>query len=379
MIGGMLDLRADFSHFLEGQPGLLHFIAHSHHPWPNATRAAQAAAWDLAAARMGGKWDEVLGPVWREAQGHVARRLNLPDPSTICFAPNTHEFVGRILSALPARPRILSTTGEFHSFARQVARLEEEGLVEVVRVPSEPGSECLGRLAEAAREGFDLIWVSQVFFNSGHALDMEGFAALAGDAVLVIDGYHGFMALPTDMGPLAGRAFYLSGGYKYAMAGEGCAFLHCPPGWLPRPRDTGWYAAFGDLSGPQQGVPYAADGVRFMGATFDPSGLLRFNAAMRWLDGRGVSVEDIHAHAAGLQARFLDGLPEGLDPARLVVAEAGRRGNFLCFDLPDAEAWSAQLDALGIVTDRRGNRLRFGFGIYQTLDEVDEALHRLRR
>jgi hypothetical protein len=66
-----------------------------------------------------------------------------------------------------------------------VARLEEEGLVEVVRVPSEPGSECLGRLAEAARGGGGGrvrpgVWVSQVFFNSGHALDMEGFAALGG-------------------------------------------------------------------------------------------------------------------------------------------------------------------------------------------------------
>ena len=40
MICAMLDLRADFSHFLANQAPKLHFTAHSHHPWPDATRTA---------------------------------------------------------------------------------------------------------------------------------------------------------------------------------------------------------------------------------------------------------------------------------------------------------------------------------------------------
>ena len=54
----------------------------------------------------------------------------------------------------------------------------------------------------------------------------------------MIDGYHGFMALPTDFAAIAGRAFYLAGGYKYAMAGEGVCFMHCPPGYVPCGRAT---------------------------------------------------------------------------------------------------------------------------------------------
>ena len=378
-----MDLRADFSHFLGADPDRLHFAAHSHHPWPDATRAAQLEAWDAAARLQDSKWELILGPVWEEARRRVAGVLDLPAPSTLCFAPNTHEFVLRILSAMPERPRVLTTTGEFHSFARQVARLEEDGLARVVRVPAEPGAEVPARLAEAAREGFDLVWVSQVFFNSGFAAGVEDLAAAAGDdAALVIDGYHGFMALPTSLAAVADRAFYVAGGYKYAMAGEGACFLHAPPGRLPRPRNTGWFAAFGDLSGPQSGVPFARDGMRFMGATFDPSGLFRLLAALRWLEARGVSVSDIHAHAHALQSRFVAGLAvvgTGLDPSRLVVPlSEPRRGNFLCFDLPDAEAWSAKLDARRVVTDRRGSRLRFGFGPYQTAAEVDALLDRLR-
>jgi selenocysteine lyase/cysteine desulfurase len=388
----MLDLRAHFSRFLGADPARLHFAAHSHHPWPDATREAQLRAWDDAARLVDGKWEEILGPVWREAQGHVARHLRLPDPGTVVFAPNTHEFVVRILSALPLGrrpPRVLTTDGEFHSFARQAARLEEEGLIAVTRVPGEPGPDCLPRLVEAARGGgFDLVWASEVLFGTGFALTgLEALADAAGEAALVVDGYHAFLARPVDLSRIAGRAFWLAGGYKYAMAGEGACFLHCPPGRLPRPRATGWFAGFATLSGGAAGdaVPYAADGQRFMGSTFDPSGLYRLNAAMRWLDGQGLDAAAIHAHALALQARFAEGLdaagaPLGLDPRRLAVPVAERRrGNFLAFDLDDAESALARLAAAGVVADRRGRRLRLGFGLYHTEAEVDRLLGRLRR
>jgi selenocysteine lyase/cysteine desulfurase len=382
----MLDLRAHFSRFLGSDPGRLHFAAHSHYPWPDTTRAAQLAAWDDAARLMDGKWEQVLGPIRQAAQRHVARHLNLPDPGTVVFAPNTHEFVQRILSSLPVRrtPRLLATDGEFHSFARQVARLEEEGLLAVTRIPSEPGPDCLPRLVEAARQGFDLIWTSGVFFTSGFALEgLSELAEAAGEAVLAIDGYHAFLARPVNLSAIAHRAFWLAGGYKYAMAGEGACFLHCPPGWLPRPRSTGWFAGFGALTEAGGGVPYAADGSRFMGATFDPSGLYRFNAAMGWLAGLGLDAGAIHAHALALQEHFVAGLggaPCGLDPARLVVPlTERRRGNFLAFDLDEAEAVQARLAAAGIVADRRGRRLRLGFGLYHTVEEVDRLLERLGR
>ena len=82
------------------------------------------------------------------------------------------------------------------------------------------------------------------------------------------------------------RAFYVAGGYKYAMAGEGACFLHVPPSAASlRPRNTGWFAAFEALDEKVAGrVPYSSGAMRFMGATFDPSGLYRLNATMRWLN-----------------------------------------------------------------------------------------------
>src|SRR5262249_58443524 len=140
----------------------------------------------------------------------------------------------------------------------------------VERIAAEPFASFAQRFGSAARRGgHDLVFVSQIFFNSAGAcgsLDAIAGAVRDPQTLVVFDGYHGCMALPTALAGSADRAFYLAGGYKYAMAGEGVCFMHCPAGFAPRPRDTGWFAAFGALRGGSAGVAYGTDGGRFMGA-----------------------------------------------------------------------------------------------------------------
>jgi kynureninase len=124
-------------------------------------------------------------------------------------------------------------------------------------------------------------------------------------------------------------------------------------------------------------VPYAEDGFRFWGATFDPSGLYRFNAAMDWLAGTGTTIEAVHHHSIAMQKHFLDDTARlGVEAlaARFLVPPAGvPRGNFLAFDVDDAEELHRRIAAQNVTIDRRGRRLRFGFGVYH-----DEAqVHRL--
>jgi selenocysteine lyase/cysteine desulfurase len=386
----LLDLARHFSRFIEADPERIHLAAHSHHYWPDATFAAQIRCWEDAARHADEKWELIFSDLIPTVQAGIARILNLPDPATVAVAPNTHEFLRRILSALPAdRPgRILTTDGEFHSFTRQIARLEEDGLVQVERVPAEPFGSFSERFCEAAgRGGHDLVYASQVFFNSAAtAGDLTALARAVRDpgTLVAIDGYHGFMALPTDLSAVADRIFYLAGGYKYAMAGEGACFLHCPPGYAPRPRDTGWFAAFGALSAQQTGVPYGEDGSRFLGSTFDPSGLYRMRAVFDWMDRIGLTVDAIHSHVLQLQQRFLDfveeGALDGLKTARLVTPTGHEpRGHFLTFETPRADHLHRELLARRIVTDVRGHRIRFGFGCYHEPRDVDRALERMAR
>lgn len=378
---------AGFSRFLEADPDRLHVAAHSHHPWPDVSLAAHQRAWLDAAELMDHKWDRVLAVVLPEVQRWIAHRLALPDPRTIAVAPNTHELLMRILSCLDPPIRVLTTDGEFTSFERQIRRLTEDGLAHVERVAVEPSGDVARRVAAAAaRGGHDLVYVSHVLFGSGAVVDdLPGVVGAVpdDDTFVVIDGYHGFMALPTDLSAIADRVFYLAGGYKYAMAGEGVCFAHCPPGYGPRPRDTGWFADFAALAdAPDQHVGYGPGGQRFLGATFDPSGLYRFNAVQRWLTGAGWTVDAIHRHVVDLQRRLVDGLrarsPAPLDVTTLIAVPADHpHGHLLAFEHADAAALTSALAARGVVVDRRGPRVRVGFGIYHDADDVTDLLERL--
>ena len=373
----MTSYRDHFGRFLSAAPWRVHAAAHSHHPWPDVTLDAHQKAWLDAALLMDDKWDRVFGEVMPEAQGHVARVLGLSDPATVAFGPNTHTLLMRLISCLEPPLRILTTDAEFHSFSRQARRLEEDGRAVVERVPAEPFATFPDRLADAAAVGgHQLVFFSQVHFNSGYVLpDVAAVVDTvpAAETYVVIDGYHAFMALPTDLAAVERRAFYTGGGYKYAMAGEGAGFLHCPPGYATRPPDTGWFAGFGALTAATRrgDVEYPADGLRFLGGTFDPTALYRFNAVQRWLDGVGLSVEGIHAHVARLQGLFLERLGEAWQAALLPPVGTPERGHFLTFRRPDAAAVYRRLHDAGVITDFRDDRLRVGLGIYHDDGDVE--------
>lgn len=213
---------------------------------------------------------------------------------------------------------------------------------------------------------------SHVQFGTGHVFDgIAELAALArpeGPWVL-IDGYHGFMAVETDLSAVADRVFYVGGGYKYAMAGEGVGFLHAPPGFGPRPEITGWYAEFEDLALPPGRIGYAPHARRFLGATFDPSGLYRFVAVREMLAREGLTTAAINAHVAPLRAQLLTGFP--LDAERInPAAPDAPQARFVAFRSPNAADWQKALLADEIVTDVRGDVLRIGLGLYQDARDV---------
>lgn len=383
------DWRHLFQRALGAAPERVHLAAHSHHLWPDASYVGQMAAWQDAARLADRKWDRVMGELWPAAQAHVAAELHLPDPASIVFAGNTHDFLIRLFASVERGPRqrpvrLLSTDGEFHSFRRQAARWVEAG--EAVLQTVAPGPGTVDRLLAAATDfAPDIIFASQVQFGSGHVVDeLDALAALADPAGpwVVIDGYHGFMALETDLSAISDRVFYLAGGYKYAMAGEGVAMMHCPPGYVPRPVLTGWYAEFDDLSLPPGMVGYATDSARFMGATFDPSGLYRFVAVRDMLADEDLDTAKISAHCAALRSALLDQIDTTplanaslLNPPQTGQAQA----RFLAFRSPEASRWQAALAQMDIITDVRGDVLRLGFGLYNNARDVEVLVDCLRQ
>jgi selenocysteine lyase/cysteine desulfurase len=383
-----LSFKPLFSRSLSADPERLHFAAHSHHLWPDASFDGHMEAWNDAAQFADRKWDKMIEEIWPEAQAHLAREVGTGQADAIVFAPNTHELLVRLWAAAPRGSggplRVLTSNGEFHSARRQLARWEEAGWVKTDRVPVEPFDTFTERFLAAANSGdHDLIFVSQVLFGSGRMFtQIEELAALGRrDAPwVVIDGYHAFMALDRPLGEAAAQsAFYLGGGYKYAMAGEGCAFMHAPPGFGPRPPITGWFAEFEDLTLPPGSVGYAKDASRFMGATFDPSGLYRFNAVQRMLRENELTTARISTYVGELQGQLLGALDKtALAGAELLnPLDGGPHARFLAFRSPHAQRWYAELKAHNCITDVRGEVLRIGFGFYQDEEDVDRLVELL--
>lgn len=387
-----------YSRFLGANPTELHFAAHSHHFWPDVTRDAQLRAWDDAARWNDRKWEHLFSDILPRVQSTIASILHLSRPAQIALAPNTHDLLLRVFSALEKKPKLklLTTDSEFHSFGRQLRRWEEDGSVEATRLKGDDllrdRAQWLARAKKEITDGhFDVVFLSQVFFNSGLALSVpeleELFKHAPASTTLVVDGYHGFAALPTNLSSLEGRIFYLGGGYKYAQAGEGLCFLVVPQGqW--RPVITGWFAEFAQLSQVRPGaVPYSDDGMAFWGATQDPSAWYRFLAVWDQWKQMGESVETLHTYVLDLQQSFLrllakteSHLLQGLQG--LFGPDLAHHGHFLTWLAPDeASAQELQTGLLerGIYVDRRGPRLRFGFGAYQDLGDVENLVQKISK
>lgn len=385
-----------YSRFLKGHEGKLHFAAHSHHFWPDVSRDAQIAYWDDCSIHSDNKWEKIFSETIPKTQKHIARILNLKDHEQIVLAPNTHELSTRLLSLFLGQKdlKILTTTNEFHSWRRQFLRLSEIPEIQIKQVdstqfPKERAS-FLNQMKSELSKNYHLVFLSQVFFDSGSALTDEEIKSLVDETpsttIFVIDGYHGFAAIPCDLSKLEGRIFYLGGGYKYAQGGEGIGFMVAPKGnW--RPAYTGWYADHAHLSKvPGSQVGYSDNAMAFMGATQDPSGFYRFNAVWDLFESKSIDVQNIHQYVLGLQTLFLENLPKtfiktwALTP--LYDQNLPWHGHFLTFEAPTPEAAEKCQESLlsnHIIIDRRGPRLRFGFGLYQNEADVIELSRRLKK
>jgi selenocysteine lyase/cysteine desulfurase len=363
-----------FSSALAHIPAHLHAAAHSHHLRPDVVRDAENACLEDTFRLADRKWQKFFDVIYPSAQAHVARLLATGRPENIVFGSSTHELLLRILSCFSSPVRILTSDSEFHSAARQFLRLEEAGFARVTRVAAEPFASFPERFAAAARAACDLVFVSHVFFNSGYVVpDLEALVAAVADPAtfVVIDGYHAFCALPVDLRRLHTRVFYLAGGYKYAMSGEGACFLHAPDGYGLRPIDTGWFAGLGALEGAAaERVPYAQDASRFAGATLAPDGIYRFAAVLTRLAQEGVDPGVVHERVRALQELFLERVTTPALPREQLLL-AGARGNFLTWRTPAAASMQQRLSALGITSDHRDDRLRLGFGLYHDPADIE--------
>ena len=127
--------------------------------------------WEDAARLGGDKWRVVLGELLPSLQQGIAANPQSPRslaPSRSRPIPTNFCVESFPVFLRAARFASCRPTPSFIRFRRQVARLEEDGMATCTYVPAEPCATLPARFQEAAAKGgYDLVFVSQVFFTSG--------------------------------------------------------------------------------------------------------------------------------------------------------------------------------------------------------------------
>jgi selenocysteine lyase/cysteine desulfurase len=367
-------LRPHYTAFL--RPGRILLTGHSHQAWPDVARGAIVEAFEDAAAHVDDKWGRAMqrGEAVRRA---VSTRVGCR-PEDVALAPNTHELGFRFLSAMPLERRhVVTTTGEFHSLARQLRRLAEAG-VAVTAVPAEPVETLAERVAAAVRPDTAAVAMSTVLFGNAavvpHVEAAVEAAAKVGAGCL-LDAYHAFQVMPLDVSRWP-TAFVLGGGYKYAQWGEGACWMRVPEGCTLRPVHTGWFSDFAGLEAGASAGPigYGPDNAhRFAGSTYDPTSHYRAAAVADFFDAQGLDVPTLRGISLRQTGRILDGVTAGgLEVVSPRAAEA--RAGFVAVRVPGASEVVRALRARGVYVDARGDRLRLGPAPYLTDDELDAGV-----
>jgi kynureninase len=371
-------LAAHYTRFRVSERLLL--TGHSHQAWPDVALEGQVAAFEDAALLADDKWERAFAQAERVREGF---RTLLGDPGgELALGGSTHDLVLRFLSALDlrARPRLVSTDGEFHTLRRQLARLAE-GALDVVRVPARPVETLAERLAAAVDDRTAAVLVSAVLFEDARIvphLDALADAAAARGAELLVDAYHALGAIPFAAPP---TAWVTGGGYKYLQLGEGNCFLRLPEhAYELRPLITGWYAEFEALADPPRPgqVAYPRGAGAFAGSTYDPTSHYRAARVFDFFGEQGLTPEVLRAS----YRRQVDLLAAAFDalalPADVVTRDREtpmeRFAAFLALRSPRAGELQHALAQRGVLTDSRGTFLRLGPAPYLSNAQIEEAV-----
>ncbi|MEU7784919.1 aminotransferase class V-fold PLP-dependent enzyme [Amycolatopsis sp. NPDC049159] len=323
-------------------PGYLNTPSVGIPPAPVAEAVAESVErWRTGATRPG-----EFDPYVTRSRAGFARLLGV-DAERVAIGASASQLVANVAAALPAGTRVLAAEGDFTSVTFPFAA--NPG-VTVTEVPLE-------RLAGRV-EGHDVVAVSVVQSADGRIADLPALraAAEAAGAAVLLDATQAVGWLPLDV---AWADWVVAAGYKWLLSPRGSAWLYVRPDAHERTRPVAanWYAGE-DPWTTVYGLPLrlAGDARAF---DLSPVWLAQVGAAaaLEYLDG--VDLAQVRAHNTGLADALLEKL--GLPPRGTAIVAI--------------DADPGRLASAGIAASVRGGRVRVGFHLYNTVDDVERVLH----
>jgi kynureninase len=329
-------------------------------------RPLDAMADDLAEATAA--WYSKLGDAWdtwlQERQvfrARIATLIGAARADSVVPKTSAGQGLRTVLNALPGKPRVISTRGEFDSIDVILKQYAAVGRIELRWIePDAHGDFAIEPVLAAVNHGAELVVISQVMFMTGQivrGLDMLAQACHQRGTRVLVDCYHAVGVIPVDVVQL-GADFVIGGSYKYLRGGPGACFLYIAPAVFEaglRPLDMGWFAnadPFGYHRPEPPVLKYGGDG--FLEST--PPVLTWYQARSGLEFTLGMRVERLRAYSL----EQLNALRGYLTDAGVTTVKGGDQdhGSFLAIPIAKAMEFSARMQREGIICDARGKWLR---------------------
>ena len=275
------------------------------------------------------------------------------DEQRVCLGGSTSQLVSLVAAGLDDGARVLALEDDFTSVTFPFAAQHHRGVTVTEAAPAE-----LPELVAA----HDLVATTTVRAADGALADLGGIrqAAEESGVPVLLDATQ---ALGWSAADLGWADWVVAAGYKWLLSPRGAAWMAVHPRALHRTRAlaANWF------SGPDPwdttaGLPLRlAGGAR--GLDLSPAWLAQVGAAaaLPWL--AGLDRREVHAHCAGLA-----------DDLRERVGRAPTGSAIVALDGADEH----ELASAGIRASTRNGRVRVGFHLYNTTDDVDRLHARLR-
>jgi len=364
--------------------------------WPKPPAVAAAVQEQLTSAggnpgRSGHRFSVAAARIVEEAREALALLFHAPDPSRIAFAHNaTHALNVALYGLLRPGDRVVTTSVEHNSVMRPLRHLETTG-VTVEVVPCEPdGMLDLRRVDRALTPGTRLLVTTHGSNVAGTILPVGDLAAMARRRGVryLVDAAQTAGTVPIDVQAL-GLDVLAFTGHKGLFGPTGTGGLYVRDGVELPPLLRG---GTGSDSAHEVQPEFMPD--VFESGTVNVAGIAGLAAGVRFLVD--VGVEAVQAHECDLATRFADAV-SAIPGVTIYGPSAGAsRCGLVSFNVAGASPSEVGLlldEEFGIMA-RTGlhcapaahrtlgtcpaGAVRFGFGWFNAIAEVDAAVAALR-
>jgi kynureninase len=312
---------------------------------------------------MDGAWD-----LWLETRDKwralTAKLVGAPRAD--CIVPKTSAGQGlrAVLNALPGKPRVATSDGEFDSIDFILRVYREQGRIELKITP----------WVELSADSADLVVLSTVMFRTGEVvkhLPKLIHDAHAKRALVLLDVYHHAGVIPLDLAALE-TDFAIGGSYKYLRGGPGACWLYVRPGLVDSMRtiDTGWFAKKEVFSYLRPEPPeFGPGGDAWLESTPPVLGCFQALAGLEFT--LEIGVDRLRAYSMAQKAVLASLLPQ-------VTGADKHYGAFVTLKNRNAVALAQQMEKQGVKVDARGEYLRLCPDILNTRADLERAAATLR-